>query len=333
MSPTAVRRGRGWGSCSSWSASPPVGPIATRTSSRAACASAPRSRWRSPASRSVLLADEPTTALDVMVQAQILELLVRLTEELGLALVLVTHDLPLVAQTCAARGRHVCRADRRARRDATTSTTRRAIPTRGCCSRRRRRSRSRTTTSSRSRVRRRGSTGRPRGCAVRAALRLAPSRRVRVEDPRWLEVGERHVAAVPPEHARGGGDVTRRSRSCRWTDLAGRLPDLPRHRRHAPPRRGGGRACRRRRLVLGLGRRARRARRRVRLRQDDDRADRDAARRADRRQRPLPRTRPRRPLAAGAEARPPRDADHLPGSRTSRSTRASACARRSRSRS
>ena len=48
----------------------------------------------------LLLADEPTTALDVMVQAQILELLVRLTDELGLALVLVTHDLPLVAQTC-----------------------------------------------------------------------------------------------------------------------------------------------------------------------------------------------------------------------------------------
>ncbi len=48
----------------------------------------------------VLLADEPTTALDVMVQAQITDLLVRLCEEFGLALVLVTHDLPVVAQVC-----------------------------------------------------------------------------------------------------------------------------------------------------------------------------------------------------------------------------------------
>ncbi len=48
----------------------------------------------------VLLADEPTTALDVMVQAQILDLLVALADDFGLALVLVTHDLPVVAQVC-----------------------------------------------------------------------------------------------------------------------------------------------------------------------------------------------------------------------------------------
>jgi len=49
---------------------------------------------------SVLIADEPTTALDVMVQAQILELLDSLCRDFGLALLLVTHDLPVVAQLC-----------------------------------------------------------------------------------------------------------------------------------------------------------------------------------------------------------------------------------------
>jgi len=49
----------------------------------------------------VLIADEPTTALDVMVQAQILELLDSLCREFGLALILVTHDLPVVAQLCS----------------------------------------------------------------------------------------------------------------------------------------------------------------------------------------------------------------------------------------
>jgi oligopeptide/dipeptide ABC transporter ATP-binding protein len=48
----------------------------------------------------VLLADEPTTALDVIVQDGILKLLTRLTEELDLALVLVTHDLAAAIATC-----------------------------------------------------------------------------------------------------------------------------------------------------------------------------------------------------------------------------------------
>jgi len=48
----------------------------------------------------VLVADEPTTALDVMIQAQITELLKDLQEELGLTLILVTHDLGVVSEIC-----------------------------------------------------------------------------------------------------------------------------------------------------------------------------------------------------------------------------------------
>ncbi|HEX6655221.1 MAG TPA: dipeptide/oligopeptide/nickel ABC transporter permease/ATP-binding protein, partial [Candidatus Limnocylindria bacterium] len=48
----------------------------------------------------VIIADEPTTALDVMIQAQILELLARLSSELGMATIMVTHDLGVVGQRC-----------------------------------------------------------------------------------------------------------------------------------------------------------------------------------------------------------------------------------------
>lgn len=51
-------------------------------------------------SPSLLFADEPTTALDVMIQAQVLDLLERVQRNLGLAIVLVTHDLGVVAEAC-----------------------------------------------------------------------------------------------------------------------------------------------------------------------------------------------------------------------------------------
>jgi oligopeptide/dipeptide ABC transporter ATP-binding protein len=48
----------------------------------------------------IVIADEPTTALDVMVQAQILELMEKLRDVLGLSIIFVTHDLGIVAEMC-----------------------------------------------------------------------------------------------------------------------------------------------------------------------------------------------------------------------------------------
>jgi peptide/nickel transport system ATP-binding protein len=48
----------------------------------------------------VLIADEPTTALDVTIQAQILDLMLELKEKLDTAIILITHDLGVVAETC-----------------------------------------------------------------------------------------------------------------------------------------------------------------------------------------------------------------------------------------
>lgn len=47
-----------------------------------------------------LIADEPTTALDVTIQAQIMDLIVELNQKLGMGIMLITHDLGIVTQTC-----------------------------------------------------------------------------------------------------------------------------------------------------------------------------------------------------------------------------------------
>jgi len=49
---------------------------------------------------SLLIADEPTTALDVTIQAQILELMAELQREMGMSIIMITHDLGVIAETC-----------------------------------------------------------------------------------------------------------------------------------------------------------------------------------------------------------------------------------------
>ena len=49
---------------------------------------------------SLVIADEPTTALDVTIQAQILDLMKSLQEEMGMSIILITHDLGVIAETC-----------------------------------------------------------------------------------------------------------------------------------------------------------------------------------------------------------------------------------------
>ena len=114
----------------------------------------------------VLFADEPTTALDVVVQAQIGDLLADLAERLGLALVMVTHDIGMIAETAA---RAVVMYAGVVVEDGSTSrcSPPPATPTRSCSSRPPRWSTA-TAPWSPSPGRRRASTRRSRGCAFAA---------------------------------------------------------------------------------------------------------------------------------------------------------------------
>ena len=90
-----------------------VASTTIRTSSRVECANACLIAIALACRPDVLIADEPTTALDVTIQAQILELIERLQRQRGMSVIFITHDLGRHRRNRGPRGRDVRRARRR----------------------------------------------------------------------------------------------------------------------------------------------------------------------------------------------------------------------------
>ena len=223
-----------------WDPLPRAAPalLPARALGRHAPAGHDRHRPR-PAARELLLADEPTTGLDVTVQAQILDLLAAHQRERHMAMILVTHDLGVVANrtdeiVVMYAGRIVEQAPTR------TSSPTPACPTpRRCCARSPAWPSPRTRACAPSRA-----APRPRPPAARVPLRPALSLRpgpLPEEEPPLRTAGPEHLFAVlvPGGQRRAHGQVRHRQPRPRRCPPRGRRrptlrrPTAPRRRRSA----------------------------------------------------------------------------------------------------
>ena len=273
----------------------------------------------------LLIADEPTTALDVTIQAQILELLKELVVDSGTALVMITHDLGVVAGPVRQRARHVLRPDRRVGRPARPVRAHRGTPTRPACSPRSRGSTRRATCRCARSPGRRAT--RCRGCRAAPSRRAAragstPARRGRPSCCPTRSPGTRCAATTPGLLAASRSPSP--SGSCAHEPARGARPQGPLPDPQGDPARSAGRCRpggRRRRPRRGEGHDLR-AGRRVGLRQVDPRPRHPAAGRADGRHGDVRRRRRRRASSAN------RCAGCARGCRWSSRTRSRASTRR-----
>ena len=256
----------------------------------------------------VIVADEPTTALDVMIQAQILELLSGIARDFGMAIILVTHDLGVVAQVCdrivVMYGGGVAEENEAARlfRPPQHPYTQQLLqsfpdlahpdrPLRGIP----------------------GAPPRldamPPGCRFAAAL-PARVRAMSARAAARLRDRGRPRGLLPP---RSGGATAMTDALLRVEDLAMEFPGPQLVRRLASSPAGAGRARRGWDLVRAPRRRGARARRRVGLREDDDRQPAHGPPDAERRPRGARRRGGRQPLRQGPAAPSAAGPDGLPG--------------------
>ena len=254
----------------------------------------------------LLIADEPTTALDVTVQAQILDLLRELQQQTGMAIILITHDLGIVAEM-AERGRRDVRRPHRGARAGCRDLRRSAASLHARPARQH--------PEDRREPRPPAGDRRHRAGAVRPAARLPLPSALRVRRCRLHRAGSRAAPARrgPSRrlHPRAG-----RGSWCHERAAGSRRPDQALQRQaRTGVRQDRGRGARGgRHLVHARPRRDAGAGGRVRLRQIDHRAARAAADRTHRGDDPLRGHGHHRDARRSAAQVAPADADRVPGS-------------------